>query len=297
MQARSLTNIHKDSYDLSKLIYGSMKISYMATDILFLLETSDLRVDISDVVQSIGDDLSSTKTKDEVCKNVLNVSIDAIPDSINELKQYFINILLQLGWDSISGEHHTISLLRGEVFLALAIFDHDKTHKEAIRRFQISLDDRNTTQLSANTRRAAYISVIRNTTTESRSGLESLLSLYRTTDILQERERILLEPVSIRHYCITISFLKSTTANLTLRFVSVCFHINNNTASEKNKIVVNSNEKADEIEAFFASNVNPSIVMNLKLSIEQIRIKARWIQSVKQEQSLPDLIKQLAKRK
>lgn len=60
---------------------------------------------------------------------------------------------------------------------------------------------------------------------------------------------------------------------------------------------VNSNEEADEIEAFVASRVNPSIVMNLNLSIEKIRIKARWIQSVSQEHSLPDLIKQLAQRK
>lgn len=52
---------------------------------------------------------------------------------------------------------------------------------------------------------------------------------------------------------------------------------------------VNSNEQAAEIEAFFASHMNPSIVMNLKSSIEQIRIKARWIQSVRQEHSLPDL--------
>lgn len=60
---------------------------------------------------------------------------------------------------------------------------------------------------------------------------------------------------------------------------------------------VNSNEEADEIEAFFASHMNPSIVMNLNLSIEKIRIKARWIQSARQEHSLPDLIKQLAQRK
>lgn len=60
---------------------------------------------------------------------------------------------------------------------------------------------------------------------------------------------------------------------------------------------VNSNEEADDIEAFFASRMNPSIVMNLNVSIEKIRIKARWIESVKQEHSLPDLIKQLTHRK
>jgi puromycin-sensitive aminopeptidase len=60
---------------------------------------------------------------------------------------------------------------------------------------------------------------------------------------------------------------------------------------------VNSNEEADDIEAFCASRMNPSIIMNLNLSIEKIRIKARWIESVKQEHSLPNLIKQLIPRK
>ncbi|RZB93211.1 hypothetical protein D0Y65_024868, partial [Glycine soja] len=39
--------------------------------------------------------------------------------------------------------------------------------------------------------------------------------------------------------------------------------------------LVNSDEKEDEIEAFFASHVNHSKVMNLRLSIKQIRIKER----------------------
>ncbi|KAG4985754.1 hypothetical protein JHK86_033445 [Glycine max] len=60
---------------------------------------------------------------------------------------------VQLGWDSISGEDHSISLLRREVFQALATFDHDKTQQEALRRFQILLDGRNTSLPPANIRR------------------------------------------------------------------------------------------------------------------------------------------------
>lgn len=58
-----------------------------------------------------------------------------------------------------------------------------------------------------------------------------------------------------------------------------------------------SNEKADEVEEFFASRVHPSIAMTLKQSIEQVRIKARWVQSIRQEQSLQELVKQLAGKK
>ncbi|KAK0596001.1 hypothetical protein LWI29_011907 [Acer saccharum] len=56
---------------------------------------------------------------------------------------------------------------------------------------------------------------------------------------------------------------------------------------------LSSNEKAEEVEAFFGSHVNPAVDKILKQSIERIQIKARWIQSIKQEQSLPDLVNQL----
>ncbi|EEF41033.1 hypothetical protein RCOM_0654740 [Ricinus communis] len=46
-----------------------------------------------------------------------------------------------------------------------------------------------------------------------------------------------------------------------------------------------SNEKADAVEGFSAIRQDPSIAMNLKQSIENVRIKARWVQSVKQENS------------
>jgi puromycin-sensitive aminopeptidase len=62
----------------------------------------------------------------------------------------------RLGWDSISGEDHSNSLLRGEIFEALATFGHDKTQQEARRCFQILLNDRNTSLLSANTRKVTF---------------------------------------------------------------------------------------------------------------------------------------------
>ncbi|KAF7843543.1 aminopeptidase M1-like isoform X1 [Senna tora] len=263
----------------------------------------------------------------DVCYNILKISSDAIPDSVNELKQYFISLLKfsaeRLGWDSKSEEDHSSSLLRGEVFQALSTFDHDETQQEALRRFQTLFDDSKTSLLSANTRRAAYLAVMRNTTSKSRSGLESLLSLYKTTDVLQEKETILrclassadsnvvlevlnlllsdeIRDQDIIYVLAGISsegsetawrWLKDNWGRILSKFGAGLLLTN-----FINQIVplVNSNEVADEIEEFFASRMNPSIAMNLKLSIEQIRIKARWIQSIRQDQSLPHLIKQLA---
>ncbi|KEH18421.1 puromycin-sensitive aminopeptidase-like protein [Medicago truncatula] len=265
----------------------------------------------------------------DVCYCVLKIAIDAIPDSVNELKQYFISLLMysaeQLGWDSISGEDHSNSLLRGEVIEALATLDHDKTQREAMRRFQILLNDRNTSLLSANTRKAAYIAVMRSTTGE-RSGLESLFSFYKSTDVLQERDRILrciassadpnvvlevlnlllsdeipdqdivyvLGGISLEGGRTAVKWLKDNWERILAKYGGGLLLTNFISLIVPR---VNSNEEADDIEAFFASRMNPSIVMNLNVSIEKIRIKARWIESVKQEHSLPDLIKQLTQRK
>uniref|UniRef100_A0A7N2R481 Aminopeptidase n=1 Tax=Quercus lobata TaxID=97700 RepID=A0A7N2R481_QUELO len=130
-----------------------------------------------------------------VCYKVMEIASDAIPAVVNELRQFFIDLLLfsaeKSGWESISGESHLNALLRGEVFLALATFGHNKTHKEAIQRFQMLLNDRNTRLLSADTRKAAFIVVMLNASTTDRNGFESLLKLYREADTVQEKELVL----------------------------------------------------------------------------------------------------------
>lgn len=55
-----------------------------------------------------------------------------------------------------------------------------------------------------------------------------------------------------------------------------------------------SNEKGDEVEAFFAKRRYPSIAMTLAESIEGIRIKARWLHNIRNDHSLPLLLTQLA---
>lgn len=73
----------------------------------------------------------------------------------------------------------------------LATFDHSGTQQESMKRLQSYLDDRDTSLLSVIIKKAAYISVMRNTSTINRYGFESLLRLYRETDAVQEKTRIL----------------------------------------------------------------------------------------------------------
>ncbi|KAK0596762.1 hypothetical protein LWI29_018734 [Acer saccharum] len=262
----------------------------------------------------------------DVCYGVVNISTDAIPDSVNVLKEFFISLLQcsaeKLGWESIPGESHLDVMLRGEVFIALATFGHDKTRREAMQRFQVLLNDKNTPLLSADVRKAAYISVMRNSSTTNRNGFESLLKFYREVDAMIEKERILQSLASSPDPDIVLEVLNFLLSD-EVRDQDIVYGLvglslecretawrwlkeNWDRILKKyglgmllhyfvREIVtpLSSNEKAEEVEAFFGSNVNPAFDKILKQSIERIRIKARWIQSIKQEQSLPDLVNQL----
>lgn len=110
-------------------------------------------------------------------------------------------------------------MLRGEVLTALASFGHDLTLNEACRRFHVFLDDRNTPLLPPDIRKvgecteslvlvntyskheiiflrnhalqAVYVGVMQRVSASNRSDYESLLRLYRESDLSQEKTRIL----------------------------------------------------------------------------------------------------------
>lgn len=127
-----------------------------------------------------------------------------------------------LGWEQKSNEDHQTAMLRGEVLTALAILNHEITSKEAIRRFNIFLEDKNTTILPPATRKVWSIACFRLNWIDfavlvqltwfssyhlqghiyccyekwqhwRQAWLESLLKLYRETDVAQEKARILSE--------------------------------------------------------------------------------------------------------
>lgn len=70
---------------------------------------------------------------------------------------YFPFANRRLGWDPKEGESHLDAMLRGELLNALAAFGHDETITEAIRRFHIFLDDRNTAVLPPDLRRVTTL--------------------------------------------------------------------------------------------------------------------------------------------
>lgn len=86
----------------------------------------------------------------------------ALPQNIKMLQYvsmysfslFYVQIYFRkLGWQPKAGESHLDAMLRGEVLTALAIFGHDLTLDEALKRFNAFLEDRNTTLLPPDTRK------------------------------------------------------------------------------------------------------------------------------------------------
>ncbi|OVA04489.1 Peptidase M1 [Macleaya cordata] len=260
---------------------------------------------------------------------VATIAADAVPELSSYIKQFFINLFQhsaeKLGWEPRQGESHLDAMLRGEILTALAIFGHDLTQSEAVRRFRAFLDDRNTPLLPPDTRKAAYVAVMQTVSTSNRWGYDSLLRIYRETDLSQEKTRILGSLASCPDPGIvleTLNFLMSSEVRsqdavfglavsregretawgwlkdnwdhilktygpgfLVTRFVSAVVS------------PFSSSDKAAEVEEFFATRTKPFIARTLKQSLERVHINTKWVQSIRDEKSFGEVVKELAYRK
>uniref|UniRef100_A0A0D6QRK3 Aminopeptidase n=1 Tax=Araucaria cunninghamii TaxID=56994 RepID=A0A0D6QRK3_ARACU len=266
----------------------------------------------------------------DISYKVSRVVRDALPDAAADVKLFIVNLLQfaaeKLGFEPISGESHLDAMLRGEILAALAVFGHEDTKKEALRRFDVYLNDRSTKILPPDTRKAAYITVMQNVTSSNRSGYESLLRIYTQTNLSQEKVRILSslasspDPSIVRE---ALDFsLSSEVRNQDAVYVlSGLSNEGRETAwlwlkekwgfIQKNwgsgflitrfiSAVVSlftSEGKADEIQSFFSIRMTPSIERTVNQSIERVRINAEWVKHVQQENGLLELLQELAYRK
>ncbi|KAH7681919.1 Peptidase M1 alanine aminopeptidase/leukotriene A4 hydrolase protein [Dioscorea alata] len=259
-----------------------------------------------------------------------NMIAEATPELLNETKLFLINILQfsaeNLGWDPKEGESHLDAMLRGEILTALAELGHESTLHEAARRFSAFLDDRNTPLLPPDIRGAAFIAVMQTVTATNKSGYDSLLRVYKETDLSQEKVRILgcltscpdaAVVLDVLNFLLTpavrsqdvvyglggISREGRETAWIWLKenweFISKTWGSGFLLTRFISSIVspFSSDEKAKEIEAFFRTRVEPSISRTLKQSLERVRNNARWINYIKNDNELGEVVRELAHRK
>ncbi|CAJ1973554.1 unnamed protein product [Sphenostylis stenocarpa] len=260
---------------------------------------------------------------------VERIAADAVPHLLDYFKQFFINLFQysaeRLGWDPKPGESHLDALLRGEILTALAVFGHDLTLDEASKRFQAFLENRNSPLLPPDIRKATYVAVMQRASKSNRAGYESLLKIYRETDLSQEKTRILGSLASSRDPDLILealnfmlssevrsqdavfglavtregrdvawAWLKENWEHLTKTYGSG-FLITRFVSAAVSPFA--SFEKAKEVEDFFASHPMPSIARTLRQSLERVNINASWVQSVQKEDKLADAVTELAHRK
>nr|ADE77276.1 unknown [Picea sitchensis] len=215
-------------------------------------------------------------------------------------------------------------MLRGQILELLAQFGHEETQEEAIRRFNAFLNDRSTPLLPADIRKAAYIAVMQNVTTSDKYGYESLLRIFRETDLSQEKVRILssiaLSPdSSIVREALDFSLsseVRNQDAVFVLRGISrearetawlwlkekwefIWKKWGSGILTARSITAVaspfSSEKKADEIQEFFSTRLQPSIERTVNQSIEQIRIRAHCVKHVQQQNGLVELLQFLCK--
>ncbi|PKA63344.1 puromycin-sensitive aminopeptidase [Apostasia shenzhenica] len=265
-----------------------------------------------------------------VSYKVVNMIADANPELSDDIKQ-LVSSLLQpsaerLGWDPKEGESHLDAMLRGEVLTALAHFGHDITRDEGLRRFNAFLNDRDTPLLPPDTRHATYVAVMQTVDKSRRSGFESLLKIYKETDLSQEKTRILSCLASSPNPDVVLDALNFVLSS-EVRNQDAVFGLGGISSEGRevawkwlkdhwdyisktwgsgflittfvSRIVspFSSYEKADEIEEFFSSRVTPAISRTLKQSLERVKINANWVKSIRSESSLAKFVKELAYRK
>ncbi|XP_050216793.1 aminopeptidase M1 [Mercurialis annua] len=260
---------------------------------------------------------------------IIRIAADATPELLESINQIFVNLFQfsaeKLGWDPKQGESHLDAMLRGEILTALAEFGHGPTLDEANRRFFAFVDDRNTPLLPPDIRKAAYVGVMQRVSTSNRSGYESLLRVYRETDLSQEKTRILGSLASCPDPNIVLEVLNFVltpevrsqdavfglavskegreTAWIWLRekwdYISKTwgsgFLITRFVSAVVSPFA--SSDKAAEISEFFATRSVSSIARTLKQSLERVSINAKWVESIQNEKHLAEVVSELAHRK
>ncbi|XP_042437231.1 aminopeptidase M1-A-like [Zingiber officinale] len=118
---------------------------------------------------------------------------------------------------------------------------------------------------------AVYVSIMQTVNTTNRFGYEFLLKVYKETDDGEKEnwDEKISKKLSGKVLSNTVSYIVK---------------------------VFGTSEKATEISNFFKSRSNPLISDTLRQSLKQVMIKERWIQSVKNEFTLCDTIKDLVRK-
>ncbi|CAH1155326.1 unnamed protein product [Phaedon cochleariae] len=210
-------------------------------------------------------------------------------------------IYLKLGWNPHPSETHVDALLRSIILNRFASLGDENMMKEARERF--SKHVKSEEKLSADLRSACYKCVLLN---GGRREFETLLELYRSTDLNEEKMRIVLslgctrkdellkellqfglsDEVKTQDSTLVISSVAQTKPGRDLAWQFLKNHWDGLTGAGPllsrlvKQVTENfaSTEKADDVRAFFGGKRDSRVERSVQQALETIALNVAWLE-------------------
>ena len=209
----------------------------------------------------------------------------------------------RLGWDPKPNESHLDTLLRSRVLGKWVSFQDESTIQEAKKRFSLHISGK--TILAADLRSPVYRAVLSVGDSET---FETMLKLYRESDLHEEKDRILNALGSVQDESLLAKVLEFSMSD-EVRAQDTVFGIISITSTYKGRLLAwkflrenwdvlldryhrgyllarlvkevtenfSTDEKAEEIEQFFANRPKPGVERTVKQCVESVKLNAAWL--------------------
>jgi len=224
----------------------------------------------------------------------------------NFARELYAKVAAHVGWDAKPGESHSTSLLRSLLLSKVGKYGDAAVVAEAKKRFDSLVSAPASNAVVADLRSCVYTTVLAaHSTTET---FEALLKLFRAADSQEEKVRLMRSLGAARDEALlqrTLEFamsdeVRSQDAVFVLQAVAgnpkgrdlAWKFVQNRWADLRKKydggflisrlIAIPGDyateERAKEVEAFFAANPVPGTDRTVKQTVESIRSNAKWLQ-------------------
>nr|XP_054758539.1 puromycin-sensitive aminopeptidase-like [Lytechinus pictus] len=218
-------------------------------------------------------------------------------------KQLFSKVHARLGWDPVENENHLDALLRALVIRVMGRNGHEATVEEARKRFDAHCSGG--AQLPADLRNSVYLTVLAH---GGEDTLNKMIEFFKTQDLQEEKDRIqrslgaIKDPALIKRVLEfsmgehvrsqdTVFVISGVTGTKTGRELAWQFlqdrwselHERFSGGFLLARLVQSctegftTEERALEVQAFFEAHPAPAAERTVQQSLENIRLKAKWL--------------------
>ncbi|XP_030829988.1 puromycin-sensitive aminopeptidase [Strongylocentrotus purpuratus] len=234
---------------------------------------------------------------------VLLASTDHLVHLRGFAKQLFGKVYASLGWDAKDNENHLAALLRALVIRVMGRNGHEATVEEARKRFKAHRSGGE--QLPADLRNAVYLTVIAHGDEDT---LNDMIEFFKVQDLQEEKDRIQRSLGAIKDPALIKKVLEFSIGEH-VRSQDTVFVISGVTGTKTGRELAwqflqdkwselferfsggfllsrlvqsctegfTTEERALEVQSFFEAHPAPAAERTVQQSLENIRLKAKWL--------------------